>query len=93
MSHHTYPYDLWNTPDHLLTQEQRQQKELDMQKSKINPLIPRRAQMKEWTEEEKEIQLIVWKIEKLGASTKLTKAINLLAEAKEALADHVEGIE
>lgn len=64
-----------------------------MQQSKLTPSIPRRSQMQECTAEENEIQELIWKIEKLGGSTKLTNCILLLSSAKEALADHIEGIE
>lgn len=90
MSHNTYPYDLWNTPPHLLTEEQKEQL---MQESKLNSSIPRRAQMQEWTTEEKELFHLMQEIEKLGGSVKLTKCITLLSEARDALADHIEGIE
>lgn len=63
-----------------------------MQPSKLNPSIPRRAQMLEWTKEELNLFALIQEIEKLGGSPKLTKCVVLLSEAKDALSDHNEGI-
>lgn len=61
-----------------------------MQESTTVPGMPRRACMQEWTAEEKEIFRLVQAVEKLGASTELTRCTTLLCEAREALANHLE---
>lgn len=55
--------------------------------------FPRRGVVDEWTPEELAIQQLIWDIEKLGGSTKLTSCVMFLGHAKDALSDHLEGIE
>lgn len=57
------------------------------------PNFPRRSVYEEMSVEEQKIFDLVQDIEKLGASLALTKAVILLSEARDALADHIEGIE
>jgi len=54
--------------------------------------IPTRSDMQFWTDAEFAIDLAVKTVEAVGASAKLTEAVNLLAKARDAVADHVEGV-
>lgn len=60
--------------------------------SKLVPNFPRRSVLDEMTNEEKEIQEIMWKIDQMGASEKLTECIVHLSKAKDALSDHLENL-
>ncbi len=64
-----------------------------MEKSKNVPGVPRRCCLEELTIEEKELFDLMRKIESIGGSLKLTRCIVSLSDARDALADHIEGIE
>ena len=53
--------------------------------------FPARADMQQWTPAEKAIADAVQAVEASGGSPALTDAVNLLAKARERVADHVEG--
>lgn len=53
--------------------------------------IQRRHRRDLWTDAEKAIQDAIGAVEKAGASVLLTSAVVLLCNAKELVADHVEG--
>ena len=55
--------------------------------------IPRRNRLDLNTSAELAIYNAIGEVEKCGASVSLTKVVTLLQEAKNALADHIEGIE
>lgn len=55
--------------------------------------VPRRHRMDQWTEAELAIYGAMQEVEKMGASLQLTDAVVLLGAAKDAVADHVEGIQ
>jgi hypothetical protein len=55
--------------------------------------IPRRAYSDKWTLAEKAIQDAVWEVERAGADPLLTKAVNLLGAAKDAVSDYVDNIQ
>lgn len=54
--------------------------------------IPRRTDQTRWTEAEHTIQQAVWMVEAMGAHERLTRAVILLAEARNAVADFVDGV-
>jgi hypothetical protein len=54
--------------------------------------IPRRNRLDLNTPAELAIYNAMGEVEKCGASLSLTKAVTLLQEAKNALADHIEGM-
>lgn len=55
--------------------------------------IPTRADMRYWTLAEDAIALAMRAVEAAGASLALTDAVNLLSNARDRVADHVEGNE
>ena len=54
--------------------------------------LPRRIYLNLATPAEKAIRYAILEVEKLPANTLLTKAVCLLAEAKECVSDFVDGI-
>ena len=56
-----------------------------------NGLAPRRADIQRNTPEEKLIRMALVKVEGLGAHPMLTKVVALLDEAREVLADWIDG--
>jgi hypothetical protein len=54
--------------------------------------IPRRIRMDQWTPAEHAIQAAVDAVEVMGADERLTRAVVLLAEARRAVADFVDGV-
>jgi hypothetical protein len=54
--------------------------------------IPRRIRIDHFTPAEAAIYAAMQEVEKAGGSPALTEATNLLAKARERVADHVEGI-
>ncbi len=54
---------------------------------------PRRIRRDQWTPAEKAIQDAVDVVEAAGCDPRLTNAVNLLAQARECVADFVDGIE
>lgn len=61
-----------------------------MRRSKITPEIPRRSQMMEWTPEERAIHDVHVLVEAMGAHPRLTDAVILLGQARDAVADFVD---
>lgn len=61
-----------------------------MQKSKFNPIVPRRNMQPEWTPAELAISNAVAAVEKAGCHPFLTDAVVLLAQAQSKVADFVE---
>lgn len=57
-----------------------------------DPSIPRRNYVPDWCEAEKAIYNASLEIEKMGADVKLTDAVIKLSEARELVADYVDGI-
>lgn len=55
--------------------------------------VPRRARMDQWCEAELKIQEAVDSVEAMGADVKLTKAVILLGQARESVADYLDGTE
>ena len=58
------------------------------QPSKLNPSVPRRAMVPEWTEAEHAISRAVELVELVGAHPLLTDAVVLLGRAKDKVADY-----
>jgi hypothetical protein len=54
--------------------------------------VPRRIRMDQWTPAEHAIQAAVDAVEVMGADERLTRAVILLADARRAVADFVDGI-
>lgn len=54
---------------------------------------PRRQDISLYTREEEELRELVLRIEALGASPMLTACVIALGEARNRLADHLEGVE
>lgn len=54
--------------------------------------IPRRIRIDHFTPAEAAIHAAMLEVEKAGGSIALTEAVNLLAKARDRVADHVEGI-
>lgn len=54
--------------------------------------MSRRNDLQKMTVAEKTITEAVWEIEKMGADERLTKAQTLLGEARDLVADVVEGV-
>ncbi len=54
--------------------------------------IPRRARLDRMTPAERAIYDAMEAVEKVGADVRLTDAVNLLCEAREAVADYVDGV-
>lgn len=54
--------------------------------------IPRRAYIDKMTRAERAIYNALQEVEKVGADVRLTDAVNLLSEAREAVADYVDGV-
>jgi hypothetical protein len=55
--------------------------------------FPRRRNMDRWTPAERAIAAAIDAVEEAGADDRLTRAVILLSEAQEAVADFVDGIE
>lgn len=55
--------------------------------------FPRRNQLDKFTPAERAIWDAVQEVEKAGAHPLLTKAVTLLGEARERVADYVDGLE
>lgn len=55
--------------------------------------VPRRNRLDLNTEVELVIQNAIWEVEKIGASVKLTEAVTKLSEAKNLVADFIDGVE
>lgn len=55
--------------------------------------IPTRADLQWYTDAERAIATAMAAVETTGASAALTDAITLLSQAKERVADHIEGVE
>lgn len=53
--------------------------------------IPRRIQLEKMTPAEVAILAAVLEVEKMGADTRLTRAVTLLQQAREKVADYVDG--
>lgn len=56
-----------------------------------DPFIPRRNYMPDWCEAEKAIYNASIEVEKMGADVKLTDAVIKLSEARELVADYIDG--
>lgn len=54
--------------------------------------IPRRARMDQWTATERLIHVAVMAVEEMPADLRLTRAVILLGEARDAVADFVDGV-
>ena len=54
--------------------------------------IPRRNQINRWTAAERAIAAAVNEVEAAGADVRLTDAVVLLGEARQAVADYVDGV-
>lgn len=54
--------------------------------------IPRRNQINRWTAAERAIAAAVQETEAVGADVRLTDAVVLLGEARQAVADYVDGV-
>ena len=54
--------------------------------------IPRRIDMTRWTPAEHAIGAAMSEVERAGADTRLTDAVVLLGQAKDAVADYVDGV-
>ena len=55
-------------------------------------ILPRRIQLDKCTPAELAIQNAVWEVEKMGADVRLTNAVILLSEARDQVADFVDGV-
>ena len=56
----------------------------------MSAAVPRRADASRWTAAEMVIQMAVDLVERMGADERLTRAVTLLGEAREAVADFDE---
>jgi hypothetical protein len=54
--------------------------------------VPRRIDMSRWTPAERAIQHAVDAIEAMGADVRLTDAVILLSQARDKVADFVDGV-
>jgi hypothetical protein len=54
--------------------------------------IPRRNQINRWTAAERAIAAAVEEVERAGADVRLTDAVVLLGEARQSVADYVDGV-
>lgn len=54
--------------------------------------IPRRIQLEKFTPAEKAIYDALQVVESVGADVRLTRAVNLLQEARNLVADYVDGV-
>lgn len=59
----------------------------------MNETIPRRIRMDNWTPAETAIYQAMQKVEEAGADVRLTDAVILLQQAREMVADYVDGVE
>jgi hypothetical protein len=55
--------------------------------------IPRRIHLERLTPAEHAIRAAILAVEEMGADVRLTKAVILLGEAKDRVADYVDGVE
>lgn len=65
---------------------------MDIRPQKRADGIPTRADMRHWTHAEAAIAAATDAVERAGASPALTDAVNLLAKARDRVADHAEGM-
>lgn len=58
----------------------------------MSEMIPRRNRMDQWTPAEHAIDAAVQAVEAMPADVRLTDAVTLLYEARQAVADYVDGV-
>jgi hypothetical protein len=54
--------------------------------------VPRRIDRRRWSPAEREIQWAMDEVESMGADVRLTAAVILLGQARDKIADYIDGV-